>query len=293
MSKKTFNETASINNTTYVNYINRLKLIAMSLFKWDGLPETCDSRFLEDTLFEFGRAVFIKDDNLGYMNLKAVPSGYLNVYNLPVKVTAFSINYSKQYDMDKCVLIMNNKLQMPTMETIQLFARRLYEVERTIDVNIKAQNTPVLISGSDKQRLTLMNLYMKYDGNYPFIFGDNSAGLNESISSIKTDAPYLADKLQDYKHEIWNECLTALGINNANTDKKERLITGEVESNDDVISINLNTFYEMRKIACEQINKMFNLKVSVTINRDIQELLEKMLPDPIEDNKDKEVDIDE
>lgn len=266
-----------INNRTMQDYFDRLSLIATSIFTWEGLDEIGgDSRFLEQCLFKYGRACFIKDKELGYMTINANPSDKLNHYNLPVRINAWSVGYSKNYDFDDCVYIMNNEMQLPTIATIELFALRLYEAERTIDVNIKAQKTPVLIEGDAKSMLTLKNLYMKFSGNEPFIFGNKNFNLDKALNVLKTDAPFIADKLQDYKHEVWNECLTFLGINNANTDKKERLVTDEVNSNNDLIKFYFNCFYKTRKKACDEINKKyFNGKeqVKIVINKDVEKLL--------------------
>ena len=266
-----------INNETYIDYFNRLTLIATSIFTWEGLDEIGgDSRFLEQCLFTYGRACFIKDNKLGYMTINANPSDKLNHYRLPVRINAWSVGYSKNYDFDDCVYIMNNEMQLPTMKTIQLFANRLYEAERTIDVNIKAQKTPVLIEGDAKSMLTLKNLYMKFSGNEPFIFGNKNFNLDKALNVLKTDAPFIADKLQDYKHEVWNECLTFLGINNANTDKKERLVTDEVNSNNDLIKFYFNCFYKTRQKACDEINKKYfdgKKQVKIVINKDVEKLL--------------------
>lgn len=267
-----------INNVTYIDYLNRLRLIATSLFTWSGLDEIAGvgaSRFLEQSLYDNGRACFVKDDTLGYLALKVNPSDKLNVYNLPEKVIAWSIGYNKEYDFDDVVYIMNNELCLPTSQTIQLFAYRLYETERTIDTNLIAQKTPVLIEGDSKTILTLKNVYMQYSGNTPFIFGNKAYDLSNRLSTLNTQAPYLIDKLENHKHEIWNEALTYLGINNANTDKKERLITDEVKSNDELIKYYLNCFYKTRKKACDEINKRYNLNIDIKLNDDVLKLLQK------------------
>ena len=223
----------SINNSTYIDYLDRLKLIATSLFTWEGMDEVAGvgaSRFLELALYENGRGVFFKDDELGYMALRVNPNDKFNVYMLPTKVICYSFEYNKEKDFNDVIYIMNNNLQKPTLETLKLFAYRLYECERTMDVNLISMKTPILIEGDTKTILTLKNVYMQYSGNTPFIFGNKQYDLSNKLSVLKTDAPYLLDKLTLYKHEIWNECLSFLGINNANTDKKERLITDEVNS---------------------------------------------------------------
>lgn len=267
-----------INNQTYINYLDRLKLIACSLFTWEGLDEVAGfgaSRFLEMSLYENGRACFVKDKDLGYLALKVNPSDKLNVYNLPEKVLAWSIGYNKNYKFDDVVYIMNNLLELPTSSTINLFAYRLYETERTIDTNLIAQKTPVLIEGDTKTILTLKNTYMNFAGNTPFIFGNKDYNINQKLNALKTDAPYLIDKLELHKHEIWNEALTFLGIDNANTDKKERLITDEVESNNELINYYLNCFYKTRKQACDMINKKYELDIKIKLNKDVLELLKE------------------
>ena len=284
------------NNATYIDYLNRLRLLATSLFTWENLDEVAGfgaSRFLEQSLFDNGRACFVKDDELGFMVLKVNPSDKLNVYNLPTRVMAWSIGYEKNYDFDDVVYIMNNELQLPTSQTINLIAYRLYETERTIDTNLIAQKTPILIEGDTKTILTLKNVYMQYSGNTPFIFGNKQFDISNKLNVLKTDAPYLIDKLTIHKHELWNEALTYLGIDNANTDKKERLITDEVESNNDLINFYLNCFYKTRKQACDLINEKFlkdsDLKISISLNKDIADLLNVNKNDIINyDNSDED-----
>lgn len=269
--------TMKVNNLTYIDYVDRLKLIATSLFTWEGLDKIGgNSRFLEQVLYEDGRACFIKDDVKGYLSLRANPSDKLNVYNLPTEIMAWSIGYNKKFKLSDVVYIMNNEMQLPTRNTLELMAYRLYETERTIDINLIAQKTPVLIEGDTKTILTLKNVYAQYSGNTPFIFGNKQFDISNKLNVLKTDAPYLVDKLELHKHEIWNEALTYLGINNANTDKKERLVTNEVDSNNQLITFYLNCFYKTRKKACDEINEKFfdgEEVVKIKLNDDVMELL--------------------
>ena len=271
-----------LNNSTYVDYLDRLKLIAVSLFEWKGLDDIAGygaSRFMELVLYENGRACFYKDEEIGYKVLRANPDDKFNVYELPTKILAWSLGYNKKVDFDDCVFVMNNLLMKPTLETLRLMSMRLYEVERTIDVNLTAQKTPVLIEGDTKTILTLKNVYMQYSGNTPFIFGNKQFDISNKLNVLKTDAPYIIDKLDIHKHQILNEALTVMGIDNANTDKRERLITNEVESNDQLISYYLNCFYKTRKKACDEINEKFlkdsDVKLEIVLNKEVVELLDK------------------
>lgn len=265
--------TKDMNTLTINDYYDRLKLIALSLFEWEGLPDSCNARFLEESLYTYGRALFIEDKTLGFLNMRCTPSGKLNNYDEPVSYRAYSTVYNEDFMRDDCVLIRNNYLERPTDITIMLFANRLTEAERTIDNNIKAQKTPFLLRCDDKDRLSLKKLYEQYDGHEPVIYGGKSID-PESVKVLKTDAPFVADKIQEYKRQIWNEALTFLGINNANSDKRERLITDEVNANNEVISINAQSMLLTRQWACEQINKKYNLNVSVRMRT-----YDEMFPD--------------
>ena len=299
-SKMKENELAMVeNNATYIDYFERLKLIAVSLFTWEGLDDVGgNNNYLEECLFEKGRAVFLQDDEYGYMSVNVNPADRLNYYNLPLKVQAWSTGYSKIFDYDKVVYIRNNILEIPTSRTISLFAWRLYDTERTIDVNRSAQKTPVLLETTPDTLLTLKNVYMNYSGNTPVIFGNKKFDLGNQIKTLNTMAPYLIDKLEDHKHNIWNEALTYLGINNANTDKKERLITDEVNANNDLIRYYLNCFYKTRKVACDEINKKFfngEEKIRVTLNDDVLDLLRLSESEIVdydgEDNEDRQKEV--
>lgn len=269
-----------LNNQTMIDYLDRLRMLATSLFTWENLDEIAGngaSRFLEQVLYDNGRACFVKDEELGYLALCVNPSDKLNVYRLPTKVMAWSFGYNKEFDFDDVVYIMNNELQKPTIESLKLFAYRLYETERTTDINLNAQKTPVLIEGDTKSILTLKNVYMQYSGNIPFVFGNKQFDISNKLNVLKTDAPYIVDKLDVHKHQIFNDALTVLGIENANTDKKERLITDEVESNNQLVTMYLNCFYKTRKKACDEINEKFlknsDKKIKIILNKDVITLL--------------------
>lgn len=300
MAKKYIDEAMRLNNATYNDYFSRLKLLAISLFKWEGLEEIGGNEdFLEDSLFKYGKACFVKDPTLGYLTLQASSNGQVNVYNNPISIVATGINYHKNFNVgENCVYIKNNKMSRPTFLTIDLIARRLYEVQRTIDVNTQLLKFPAIIEGSTKQALTLQNLLEQYSGNVPFIFGNKNFNVVDAMKTINLATPYIIDKLEIEKHQIWNECLTYLGIDNANTDKKERMITDEIESNNELTKYYLDCFYRPRQIACKQINDIFfngKEKIKVTINNEALNLIIKEINDiinmdnPIDDTPTKSI----
>lgn len=270
-----FWESAYMNNRTYLQYYNRLTELAISMFEWQNLPKTVDQRFLEMCLFGDGMCVFFQDEVLGYLSLQCMIGGKLNVYRIPMERKAFATNgYQRNLDETNSVIIFNNYLHTNSLLDVEMFSKRLYNLDRAIDVNANAQKTPVLIQCDESQRLVMKNLYKQYDGNEPFIFG--SKGLDASgLKVLQTGAPYVADKLYELKTQIWNEALTYLGISNINVVKKERMITDEVTRNQGGTVASRYSRLESRRQACKQINEMFNLNIWVDYREDFQDIQEQ------------------
>lgn len=261
--KKAKWESALLNNRTYLQYYNRLLELAINMYEWKNLPDTVDERFLELTLFSDGMAVYFRDEILGDLCLQTMIGGNLDVYRIPMERTAYAANgYQVRLDPTNSVIIFNNYTHTNSMLDIEMYARRLYNIERTIDVNVNAQKTPVMVVGSEAQRLTLKNLMMQYDGNEPFIYGDDKLNVN-ALNVLRLDAPYVADKLNILKRQIWNEALTYLGIENSNTEKKERLVTDEITSNLGGVEAQRFCRLNARRKAADQINAMFGTNITV------------------------------
>lgn len=266
-----FGESAVMNNATYIQYFNRLVELSVSMFEWQGLPETVDPRYLELHLFQNGNMVYFRDEVMGDLCLDCIANGQFDVYGNPISRRAYSSynQYQKTLNESDSVIIWNNYLRQPSVLDVKMFAKRLYNLDRIIDVNANAQKTPVLVQGTEKQRLTLVNLYKEFDGNAPFIFGDKNLDLN-SLRAISTNAPYVADKLYQLKTQIWNEALTYLGISNLNIQKKERMITDEVQRNQGGTIASRYSRLEARREAVDKINRMFGTDISVDYREDFQ-----------------------
>ena len=270
-----FGESAYINNRTYRQYYSRLTELALSMFEWKNLPKTVDQRFLEMCLFSDGMCLFFEDEVLGYLGLRCMIGGRLNVYQIPIDRKAYATNgYQKELDGTNSVIIFNNYLHTNSMLDVEMFSKRLYNLDRAIDVNANAQKTPVLIQCDETQRLTMKNLYKQYEGNEPFIFGSKGLDAN-GLKVLQTGAPYVADKLYELKTQIWNEALTYLGISNINVVKKERMITDEVTRNQGGTVASRYSRLESRRQACKQINEMFGLDIWVEYREDFQDIEEQ------------------
>lgn len=305
-----FEDSLIVNDATYVDYLNRFKRIALSMFEWVNLPKSMDARYLELCLYYNGQASLLYDKKYGFINTKCAGSGYVNIYGLPDKFNCFSYGFNSMRELytglnplltdeekeakknEECILVMNNFDRTPTAGSMELFAWRLYLAQRTCDVNISGQRFPVMIVGDEKQRLMLENLYNQYNGNQPFIFGNKNQLNDDMLKAIKTDSPYVADKITEYKKEIWNEALTYLGINNISVQKKERLTENESNENNELVNLNLQSMLAPRLEACRQFNEKFGLtgtdkEISVRVRSDLKNIIkmEQSIVSDYQDNK--------
>lgn len=287
-----------VNNATYFDYLERFKKIALSLFEWSNLPDSMDARFLERCLYYTGQAAMLYLEPYGYINTKSATAGNLNLYGLPTQIRCYSygqINENRNVfygrttgtetpdiedratevseDKNKgAILVLNNWEGIATANTIELFAYRMYTVERAIDVNIKAQKTPYVVLTSEDERLSMVNAMNQIDKNAMMIVGEKNTFDPNAIRTLQTEAPYIADKLTDYKHSIWNEFLTFMGVDNI-AEKRERLITSETMSNNECVNLNLQSYLKPRQTAAKQFNEKYGLNIEVKLRSDIYNVI--------------------
>lgn len=262
MARKRANLTDLLNDLTFRVIFDKHKLVAMNAFKWDGLPDGILERHVERALFDRGKCIFFRVPDAGYMALECTNGGPVNVYGEPLFYNAYGFNFTQRVNAEDCVIIENNMLRLPTRDFVLFYTNKIAEAERTMDVNVKANKTPIVMLCDDKDVLSAKRVFQQVDGNVPAIFADKALNI-DGISALDLKAKFLGNDLMDYKHSVEAELLTFLGINNPAVDKKERLITDEANSNNQLIASFMELQLEARRRACDAINAMFGLNISV------------------------------
>lgn len=261
--------TAYRNYRSFQNWFTYLINLFLNTYEFEGMPDTINIRYLMQTLLCEGRVLFFKDNGMSYFALSTSAEGGFNVYYEPLKWRAIGKGYSKTYNLyEDCVLIRVNPIMYPPLFMLEEWAYRISDCERSIDVYSKSMKRPWLAVGEKDEKLTLETIIDDVDNNEIAVVGNNRiAGELTKIYPNSNDGQGLAS-LWKHKHETIDECLTFLGINNANTEKRERLITSEVESNNQLIQLNQDVVLDWLKLGCDEINKMFGLYTSVKIKHD-------------------------
>lgn len=252
-----------------IRLTNHYQMMALNRYKWENLPNGIESRYIEQMLYDNGECAMFDHPDLGLCVLRSSSRENLNIYGEPTKLTVTGFNEHRTVMMDECVRILNNDLGLPTHTDILYYARRMAEIDDIIMQNLRQQRVPYLFATNENNQYSIKSLYDRMYQGEPAIFidGDMLKGEPENIIVLPTQAPYLVDKLQLQKQEMERELLTFLGINNT-LEKKERLLVDETNSNNQYIKMASDLGFKQRQLACEQINKMFGLNVTVSETQD-------------------------
>lgn len=250
----------------YTHYLIRLMLMCTSLFKWEGLPNNIPERYIEKVLFYNGDIAFVDDENTGLCALKCEQYDKLNLYDESTSWMCYSDNgYIKDYKTEDIEIIRNNKFSYPTRYLIEYHIKKLFNLDLTIDKNLWYQRNMAIIKSTDETRLTTKNIVEQYDKNAYIVYGHKDLDLKDNIDNLNFNIPLIADKLEEIKDKKWNELINMLGINSANTTKKERLITDEANANNQLIDLDADVMLAEREEAVERINKRWNLNIKVSL----------------------------
>lgn len=256
-----FDNASYDNNLAYRYYLEQLVQLAVANYEWENMPDTIDQRYLNLSLLKKGWCIFFKDDVCGYLALRCRLIGTRNVYGIEHTREAYGDNgYHKTLTSENSVIIYDNLLHTTIMPYLEYYARRLANLERIIDVNCDAQRTPIILQGSEEERLSLINFYMRMVGNFPFIGVGKNMNM-EGVKVLNVTAPFVSDKILSIKNQLWSEILTFIGISNLNVTKKERLLTDEITNNMGATIASRFGRVASKQTACDEINNMFGLNI--------------------------------
>lgn len=261
MSRDVKNRPDSRETFLYNHFVN----LAIKRFKWDNLPEGLTSDILEEMIITYGQLGAINDRGL----IKILPAhgtNRVNIYNQPIGYMLYGMNgETHNVSSKEMVRLRNNPLGTPDKDNLLIFAKRLDNIEQTQEVNLFQQCMPKIIATNRDGILTAKNIIKKIK-DFSFVILSRDKGINNQIRQddvIDTSSPYLLDKLSDYDNYMVNKVMTYLGINNANIDKKERLISDEVNANNDQIQSILDMYFECRQEFCKLVNEKFGTNITV------------------------------
>lgn len=258
----------AVNSQDFIQLMLSRMLVELSMnrFKWEGMPEEVDLRWLEMNLLRNALCVFHKDEEYEkYFAMQGSGSGPVNMLGNPTEFIVYGNQYyQKTLKAEDCVPIWANYTRIPDHDIIEIYSQRIAVMDRTIEINAKNARRSTIITVTENGRLTAENINDQVDDGKAVIKVAKGINLGEMFQSFDLGInPESVLNLDIVRGRQWNQVMTLLGVNNANQDKKERLVAAEVSGNDDMVAAIRATNLQSRQQACELINKKYNLDVSV------------------------------
>lgn len=277
------------NNRQWQDVFNRLVSIAINIYEWENLPETCDPYFFETILLWQAQACIINDPvKGGFLSLPATPASQMNIYYQNTYWRAYSLGYSKKFlalnkwnkdiyakatefisDSEDNIPIgcvcLDNEMSYPLIETVRMYTDKLVDVMRAIDVKVKQLKLGFIIETDEASKLAIQSAIKDVDQNVLAVYArrDIAKALKESKAINTGSTPQELETLWNHYNNVMSAFLTAFGINNLNTaDKKERLLSDEVNSNNEAIQLNAAYRLDQRLHFCENFNAVFGTNVT-------------------------------
>lgn len=279
--------TAEMNAKTQRFWRNYVMSLALEQFEWVNLPKEVDPRFVEMTLLYQGWGCFFEKAPGVLAFAGGAQTDILDMYYNPQEVQLIAGNGTQTWDR-RCndvvktapdgtpyvepasaAYCFDNQLRYPMMEYIELFARRLAHIDRTIDQNVLAQLTPWLLTCSEEARTDTANYFKQLAGHEPAIIENEGFSFSAQAGVLNTQAPFVADKLHDLKVDLIADLMNCLGTDSMSGEKRERMIQGEMDSNNEQIALSRYARLECRRKAAERCNELFGTDIEVVwrINR--------------------------
>lgn len=263
MKKKLINSQLT-NVLTYEMIKRQMLQIAENVFQFENMPELIDISYLNSILIRHCGIAFFEEDVLH--EVIALPFrniGVVDRQGLPIDIEVYGENgYRRILHKGEYVIMYDNNGRYPLFLDIRQYAERIASYKRTIDVNIAQQKTPRIWLANNDQLETVKALLNQVDGNVENVVGYDTLDLDE-VSCVLNPAPFVADKIEQVLEKEWNEFLRLIGVSNLTAQKRERLITDEVQATQGGTIASRFSRFEPRKRAIEQINKKFNLDIKV------------------------------
>ena len=264
-------------------YQRSLRNLVYQMFEWKGLPETINPIFTEKTLHRNGLIAFYDDPRFKEMSIAGTPM-YLNPYNQPTMFKSAMYMYQKEFNLytylmsvedakkENVGVLCTNEIGdfASSEQAIFLYAALLAENKQTKLISQNALKIPYVFKTKEGQVLTVKNIFEKIQANEPLIIVDEDDNPLDSFEILNTNAPFMLDKIQADRMEIYNEFLTHFGINNINIQKKERVNVSEANSNNELILHNRNKFLTPRKETAKILSELWGKEITVDLRENIQ-----------------------
>lgn len=296
MSRKSDVRLVLDNQKIYRHYRERLINLALSRYQWDNLPEGVNRNYLERTALYKGSVALMKPIDtemwlsLGYIPLssksnktsiskemvgrfltdnedaqleKYFERGIRDVYGNPTNIRGIGAN-GEQITTNEWEILYDNMTRKSIIPDIELYAYQMWLIHQVFNQNVRLQTKPYIIVTNRNKSLTFKNLFNRVLGFEPDIQIADHIDLDD-IKTLDMKVPYIGNDLETSLDRTWARALSMLGIS-SESEKKERLVSDEVDMSRQEDKISGNVGLMNRKEFAETMNKKYNFNIEVTMS---------------------------
>ena len=259
-----------LNNTSYFYYFNKLKKMVFSIFEFENIPEEWNMPYFKEHLFLDG-VICVTDTKAGVLPLMCGTKG-VNWFNQPTDFIVHNVvlgNIEGKIGADGEIIFLSQSGNMfySVIPLITRYATLLAEVDGSLQSTlINSRVAHIFYANSTAQLKTYQKMYDKITRGEPAVFIRKTSEDGQEALFNNVKSSYIGTELLDTKRTIMNEFLTEIGVNNANTDKRERLNADEVNANNQELDCNIYEWHYNLKNCIDNVNRMYNLNIKVSIN---------------------------
>lgn len=252
------------------------------------IPEDWDLNTLRFTLFVYGNFGIFKKNNINFFSLFSTKkwNQYYNpsvIDSEPFVEDLFNELRVENAEVGKdCCIVKCFDNYRGFNDLLNDYSNTLAEFDKSIKTALMNGNIPLMGFAKDKKQAEeIRNAYAVATNGEPLVILDKSLEPEDRekllIPLTSHDTTSIVDKLLNSRRMVINNFLTQIGIENANINKKERLVTDEVNANNEEVVSVISCVYENIKKGFDEANRIFNLDLDVKLNIDKEEEGKKSL----------------
>ena len=263
-----------LNNTSYFYYYDKLMKMIYTIFKFDNVPPYWNMPYFKEKLFNRG-VLAVVDTSAGVLPLECSYDG-INIWGMPVyfninNVVLGNLRGKIGEDGELIYFSVVENTYKSMVQLVDRYASLLANIDGSLNTTlINSRMAQVFEASSNSQLKVMEKVYDQISNGKPAVFvRKNGEEPFEHAIFNNVKNTYIGNDLIITKQSIFNEFKSEIGINNSNTQKKERLITSEVENNKEELNSNIYEWYYNLSDCISKVNAMFNLNISVSFNENV------------------------
>ena len=263
-----------LNNTSYFYYYDKLMKMIYTIFKFDNVPPYWNMPYFKEKLFNRG-VLAVVDTSAGVLPLECSYDG-INIWGMPVyfninNVVLGNLRGKIGEDGELIYFSVVENTYKSMVQLVDRYASLLANIDGSLNTTlINSRMAQVFEASSNSQLKVMEKVYDQISNGKPAVFvRKNGEEPFEHTIFNNVKNTYIGNDLIITKQSIFNEFKSEIGINNSNTQKKERLITSEVENNKEELNSNIYEWYYNLSDCINKVNAMFNLNISVSFNENV------------------------